>query len=129
MKPLTLEWVDKAEGDDASARRERRARVRPNYDAACFHAQQCVEESLKAVLQEAGIPFTKTHDLEALLNLCLPAYPLWAPLRPEVAMLSVYAVAFRYPGADATPEQAVAAVRTARRLRGSFRSALGLPPW
>ena len=40
MKPITLEWVAKAEGDWNTAQREYRARQRPNYDAACFHAQQ-----------------------------------------------------------------------------------------
>jgi HEPN domain-containing protein len=43
MKPLTQEWVKKAEGDFATAERELRARKNPNYDAVCFHAQQCVE--------------------------------------------------------------------------------------
>jgi hypothetical protein len=37
MNPLTIEWVDKAEGD-LTALRELRARKSPNYDAACFHA-------------------------------------------------------------------------------------------
>lgn len=41
MKPLTHEWISKAEGDWHSAQRENRARKQPNYDAACFHAQQC----------------------------------------------------------------------------------------
>ncbi len=53
MKPITLEWIDKAEGDWHSAQREYRARLRPNYDAACFHAQQCAEKYLKARLEEA----------------------------------------------------------------------------
>lgn len=48
MKPLTAEWVAKAEGDLASANRELRARTHRNYDAACFHAQQCAETYLKA---------------------------------------------------------------------------------
>src|SRR6266852_9206884 len=69
MQPLTAEWVDKAEGDFATLLREIRARKRPNYDSACFHAQQCTEKYLKARLQEAGIPFGKTHDLPALLHL------------------------------------------------------------
>ena len=42
MKPLTCEWVVKAEGDLATASRELRARKAPNYDAACFHSQQRV---------------------------------------------------------------------------------------
>jgi HEPN domain-containing protein len=35
-------WVVKAEGDYFSAMREYRARKHPNYDSACFHAQQAV---------------------------------------------------------------------------------------
>ncbi len=41
MQPLTQEWIEKAEGDFATASREVRARLLPNYDAVCFHAQQC----------------------------------------------------------------------------------------
>ena len=39
MNELTLEWVQKAEGDYDTARRELRLRRLPNYDAVCFHAQ------------------------------------------------------------------------------------------
>jgi HEPN domain-containing protein len=42
MKPITLEWLSKAEGDFISAGREYRARKSPNFDAACFFAQQCI---------------------------------------------------------------------------------------
>jgi HEPN domain-containing protein len=54
MNPLTLEWINKAEGDLISAQREYRARNQPNYDSACFHAQQCIEKYLKAWLHESG---------------------------------------------------------------------------
>lgn len=67
MNGLVDEWISKAEGDQATALREYRVRRFPNYDAACFHAQQCVEKYLKAVLQKEGIPFNKIHDLEILL--------------------------------------------------------------
>jgi HEPN domain-containing protein len=81
MKPLTHEWIGKAEGDFATAKREVRARKAPNYDAACFHAQQCVEKYLKARLQEATIPFGRTHDLSALLNLLLSVSPRFNHVR------------------------------------------------
>jgi len=71
MKPLTREWIDKAEGDFATALREIRVRKSPNYDAVCFHAQQCAEKYLKAMLQEAEVPFGKTHHLIALLEFIL----------------------------------------------------------
>src|SRR5437867_2053447 len=83
MQPLTTEWVAKAEGDFVTAARDLRARKAPNYDAACFHAQQCAEKYLKARLQEANTPFPRTHDLEVLLDLLLPIEPGWGgTLRP-----------------------------------------------
>jgi len=44
MKTLAREWVKKAEGDFNTLLREVHARKAPNFDAACFHAQQCVEK-------------------------------------------------------------------------------------
>jgi HEPN domain-containing protein len=50
MRPETAEWVEKAEGDFRTAGREKNSAEHPNYDAACFHAQQCAEKYLKARL-------------------------------------------------------------------------------
>ena len=61
MKPLTVEWVEKAENDWNSLNREIRVRKNPNYDAVCFFAQQCVEKYIKARLVEADIYFKKTN--------------------------------------------------------------------
>jgi len=128
MNALTSEWVEKAEGDYRSAWREVRARRDPNYDDACFHAQQCAEKYLKAHLQEAGIPFQRTHDLVALLDLCHPLRPAWDLLRDDLRLLNAYAVDVRYPGQTATAVEARQAVHTVRRLRVHFRTALGLAP-
>ena len=49
MKPITKEWVDKAEEDWSTALREVRVRKNPSYDSVCFHAQQCAEKYLKAL--------------------------------------------------------------------------------
>jgi HEPN domain-containing protein len=78
----------------------------PNYDAVCFHAQQCIEKYLKACLQEENIAFTKTHDLSVLLNLFLPIQPDWERLRPALEALTTFAIEFRYPGVSAN--QAIA---------------------
>jgi HEPN domain-containing protein len=50
MKPLTQEWVEKAEGDFQVAAQIMRRRKQRVYDAACFHAQQTVEKYFKARL-------------------------------------------------------------------------------
>ncbi len=127
MKPITEEWVEKAEGDWAVAGREIRVRKSPNYDAACFHAQQCAEKYLKGQLQEQSIPVPKTHDLGKLLDLLLPTHSLWAALQPALDTLSVYAVDFRYPGDSADKEEAREAVKLCRSVREIVRLSLGLP--
>ncbi|MFB3892540.1 MAG: HEPN domain-containing protein [Phycisphaerae bacterium] len=88
MKPLTREWIDKAEGDWATVVRECRARKHPSYDGACFHAQQCAEKYLKGLLCELGIDFRKTHDCVELLTMLLPRYPAWSVFGPDMKMLT-----------------------------------------
>ena len=126
MKPATAEWVAKAEGDFRTARREHLAAELPNYDAACFHAQQTAEKYLKARLVEAELVFPRIHDLEALLNLALPLEPDWHDLREAVQRLTDMAVEVRYPGMVADAEDAAEAECTATRVRLAVRAALGL---
>jgi HEPN domain-containing protein len=127
MNPKTLEWIEKAEGDWWTMSREYRARKNPNYDAACFHGQQCAEKYLKARLFDAGISFAKIHDLEILLNNLLPIEPNWASLRNAAIILSSFAVEFRYPGQKATKADAKEAVKNCRLIRETVRTAFGLP--
>jgi len=44
MKPETAEWIEKAEGDFRTSERKKNIAEYPNYDAACFHSQQCAEK-------------------------------------------------------------------------------------
>jgi HEPN domain-containing protein len=126
MQQLTLEWIEKAEGDYATAQREIRSRKNPNYDAACFHAQQCIEKYLKARLQEANSPIPYTHDLVVLLNLLSGVEPTWADLIPDARALSVFAVSFRYPGNSANREIARDAFDRCEHIRNIVRIALRL---
>ncbi|MCL5999441.1 MAG: HEPN domain-containing protein [Chloroflexi bacterium] len=126
MNPLTIEWVEKAEGDIATAMRELRARKRPNYDSACFHAQQCAEKYLKAFLQEKGVSFPKTHHLIELLVLCGPLDAAFDAQRNSLTLLDGYAVRYRYPGDSADKADAQLAVRTANIIRGFVRGKLDL---
>lgn len=127
MKQITQEWADKAEGDWHDAERAYRARKFPNYDSACYHAQQCVEKYLKARLVEAGIAFPKTHDLSLLLGLALGVEAQWGILQLQAKSLNAYAVEFRYPGNDATKARAKQAIKDCREIRAAVRTAFGLP--
>jgi HEPN domain-containing protein len=77
MNAILKEWLEKAEEDFAVAIRESRARKNFAFNAVCFHAQQCIEKYLKAVMFRESRPLAKTHDLDVLLNDCLERFPLW----------------------------------------------------
>ena len=77
MNDTVKEWVHKAEKDYATAKRELAVLEQPNYDAVCFHAQQCIEKLMKGLLIHRGIVPTKTHDLAYLRKLLSPACPEW----------------------------------------------------
>ncbi len=126
MNDLTIEWIAKAEGDFASAGREYRARRNPNYDAACFHAQQVAEKSLKAWLQEQGVVFPRTHSLIVLLELCLSLNTSFEFLRDALILLERYAVQYRYPGETADKSDARLAFQASRAVRAFMRDKFGV---
>ena len=126
MKPISKEWIRKAEGDWAAANLLFRARRTTNYDATCFHAQQCTEKYLKARLEETGIAAGKTHDLVKLLSLILPVEPSWNVLRQDLIVLTNFAVDYRYPGSSATNSDAKDAVQRCKKVRLMIRRSFGL---
>ena len=126
MNPLTLEWVQKAEGDYAMMQQSHGS-SNPIYDGICFHAQQCIEKYLKAWLQEANMSFTSTHDLKELLDLIVPTIPAWGKWGKNLSTLSRHAVDFRYPGKSATANDAVLAMRVCDEVRQAVRAELKLP--
>ena len=127
MKQATREWVKKAEEDYLAALDLARRHKVPLHNSVCFHCEQCAEKYLKARMEEAGLHIPKTHDLEVLLNALLPAEPLWASLRPALQDLTDFAVDFRYPGNQATKQDAQTALRDCKAVRTEARGALGLP--
>lgn len=128
MKPITKEWISKAEADWNSAGILFRARKHPDYDGACFHTQQCAEKYLKARLEEAGIAFGKTHDLERLLSVALSVEPAWSVLGQHLIFLTDFAVDYRYPGSSATKSEAKEAITRCGNVRRVVRRAFGLKP-
>ena len=126
MKPVVSEWVAKGEADLLSALREFRARKSPNYDDACFHAQQCAEKYMKAALQHLDVRFARTHNLIDLLERLLPGDSTWELLRPGLLRLNLFSVAYRYPGRTADKPVAREALALARLVRAKAREALKL---
>ena len=102
MNDTVREWVDKAEGDYRTAGRELGAPDFPNYDAVCFHAQQCIEKSMKALLIDKGVSPQRVHDLAFLASALTGVFPEWSWPNEELRALSRSAVEFRYPGNPAS---------------------------
>lgn len=126
MKPAVAEGVAKAEGDYLTAGRELRARKSPNYDAVCFHAQQCAEKYLKAILQENDIRIPKIHFLLELLAMVLKFDGSYEFLKADLQVLEDYSVRFRYPGHFAEKDEARSANAGAGTVRKFIRQKLGL---
>jgi HEPN domain-containing protein len=127
MNALVNEWISKAEADYHSAWRDYRARKFPNYDGAGFHSQQCVEKYLKGFLIHCGQPSAWGHDLLAIVEKCVPFFPALELEKPFLALLTKFAVRYRYPGDSATKAEAHTAIRAMERLRQLLRDRLGLP--
>ena len=90
-------WLVRARSDLALARA---ALTVPDVllEDACFHAQQCAEKALKALLIQRDIDFPYTHVVEALLDLLAAAGVDVPPEVDEAVVLTQYAVQARYPG-------------------------------
>ena len=125
MKPETLEWIDKAEGDRKVARREIQT-ADPVWNVVCFLAQQCAEKYLKGFLENHNIAFQKTHDLLVLLNSSGELLSDLIPLKSQLAHLSTFGIATRYPGTQADEQAAEDAIQTTEAVRTVVRTKLGL---
>jgi len=107
------DWLRRAKSDLALSGVPRPLDVM--YNELCFHAQQAVEKSLKAVLIAEHIEFRRAHNIGYLLGLLPPEITL-PPEAVEAGILTSYAVMTRDPGdyEEITREMYQEAVRIAR---------------
>lgn len=122
---MIREWLAKADNDLKTAAHTLTLGKDTPTGTVRFHAQQCVEKHIKALLIFRGIPFPKTHEISVLRALLPPK------IRPKLdrklqERLTHYAAELRYPGAgpDAPLTEARQAVAIARRVRKEVRTHL-----
>jgi len=89
IKPVVKKWLTIARGD------LKMAYLSVTHDKnlteqTCFHAQQCVEKSLKAFLVFKNVNFPKTHSIEYLYSNCKELDKDFENLR--TGNLSLYAI-------------------------------------
>ena len=122
---LARQWIASAEEDLVNAEHTLTLRERCPVGTVCFHAQQCAEKYLKALLTYRSIEFPRTHDLVLLLNRLARESGLELPAE-EVQPLNRFSIEARYPG-DWEPidmQEASDAVVRARRVRDAVRKVL-----
>ncbi len=119
------EWLVKADNDLLTAAHTLTLGAACPTETVCFHAQQCVEKYLKALLVFRAIPLPKTHNIRAL-RVLLPA-----KFRPKLDStvqdrLTEFATVMRYPsaGPDIALAEARKTVTIARRVRKEMRKHL-----
>ncbi len=120
------EWIAKAEEDYGGALDLARKRKNVRTNIISFLCQQCAEKYLKAFLVMQDIPFRKTHSLRELQNQCLEADPSFELLTNDLLALSHFAIDVRYPGANASTQEAREAVAAMKEVRKFVRARLGL---
>lgn len=91
------EWLNRANSDLTIAK----SHLEDVYlEDLCYHAQQCVEKSFKAVLLSKQGMFSYTHDLAALAS-HIQATGIEVPdCFHSAVRLTRYAVQTRYPGIE-----------------------------
>lgn len=111
MKPITREWLNAA-NDDLNAIEVMLGKEEITNIVA-FHAQQAVEKSFKAIVEEFNLGNIKTHHLESLYAKILP---IFSGLNETIiAELDTVYIEARYPGdlglmPDGKPSIAEAAI-------------------
>ncbi|MEK7671465.1 MAG: HEPN domain-containing protein [Bacteroidota bacterium] len=119
------DWVRKAEGDFRTATRELQVKDSPNFDAVCYHSQQCAEKYLKAYLILQRQAYPKVHKLVEILNVCLTVDSSFEFIRQELETLTGLDT-LRYPYDFAMIEEAQLAIQQATVIRRFLRQQLNL---
>jgi len=125
VSPEVLDWIRKAEGDLAAARRLAEG-DQPLPDQMGFFCQQTAEKYLKAFLIASGQVPPRTHDVDALVEMCAAVDPTFDQLQPLVEGLTEFAVIFRYPEEWSDETAAIQSLTKAKQVRVLVRQKLGL---
>ncbi len=96
LRDYVEKWLFRANEDVAVIDRLTQSEPQAYASSICFHAQQAVEKSLKAVLAANGIDFPRTHDVDFLLDECRKVVPgLFEAI--DLKSLTDFGVSVRYP--------------------------------
>lgn len=95
MKEITKDWLTSADSDLQIIQHIEKEEYLTHQLA--FHAQQAVEKSFKAIIEEFELNFIKTHSLETLYNVVKDRLHLELDLEILILLDQMY-ISARYPG-------------------------------
>ena len=95
MKPITNDWLLSAESDLTIIKLIIHDELLTHQVA--FHAQQAIEKSLKAIIEEFELGFIKTHSIRTLVGTTNPIIIINAD-QDLILMLDQLYIDARYPG-------------------------------
>lgn len=115
-KGYAAELIAKAEEDLEAANVLQKSK-KDVFATAAFHAQQCVEKSIKAVLVASEIPFAYVHDLGVFVEK-IPDSVEPPPFKYELIELNEYSVLRRYREGPTpvTKSESAAAIAKAKAI-------------
>ena len=96
MNTLTQEWLNAAQDDLLTM--ERILDDAHLTHIVAFHAEQAVEKCLKAMLEDDGVEFPKTHDLSRLYKLLQESRDFQIEQQDVLQTLNTLYIDSRYPG-------------------------------
>ena len=110
-------WINYADEDLRLAEHSLTLGSSCPYRLTAYHAQQCAEKYLKALLVYHNIDFPYTHSITRLLELSSEYINL--DEFKEAETLSPFAITTRYPGEDeeVSKEEAVSAIQIAQLVK------------
>lgn len=123
---LVGEWIEKAEGDFASAQVLMRQRKQIFANNLCWTCQQCAEKYFKAFLTRHRVKYGRTRNLGELVALCSDVDADFRLITQWIDPVAVCTPEVRYPKHNATLEQARAAFTAVKPIRKFVRAKLGL---
>lgn len=99
---LLEQWLYKAEQDLGSAQHLLAGQF---YGTAIYHTQQAAEKAFKAYCVYINIPVPRTHNLDALCQLCQNSDIDFQNIYLNAIDLNGLDVAFRYPNVQFEPTE------------------------
>ena len=131
MKDAVKEWIKQAVDERNMAAYLLQGRY---FKGACYHAQQSIEKTIKALLLNKGWDLEKTHNLERLVSIAeFYKVPITLAEEDVIFIDAIYRGRYPFeagllPGGEPSEQDAEKAVEIAKRIIGDAKSTLNPEP-